>query len=121
MTSPSVLIVDDDSFVRTVLRDALQSVDARLFEAKDGDEAMSIVKEQKPSLILLDLFMPRRSGLELLAEIREVAPNTQIFVVSMMDSKQLIERALIQGAAGYITKPFHPVEIAATVSKALGN
>ena len=74
-SSPVILIVDDDAFVRAVLLDALKEEGYSLLEARDGEEAVARVKADKPAVVLLDLFMPKKSGLEALAEIRVAAPT----------------------------------------------
>ena len=118
---PCVLIVDDDLFVRRLLEDALagSGLALRLLEASDGEEALALATRERPDVVLLDLFMPRRSGLELLALLREAVPETRVVVISSMDAEPVIEQAMQAGAAGFIAKPFHPLEIAAAVREAL--
>lgn len=117
----TILIVDDDAFVRTLLKDVLDGRGHALLEAEDGREALDLLGERVPQLVLLDLFMPRLSGLEALALIRERWPSARVLVISSLDSERLVAQALQAGAAGYITKPFHPVEITAAVDRALAN
>jgi two-component system chemotaxis response regulator CheY len=123
MTMPprsTLLIVDDDRFVRVVLREALTGMNVRILEASDGEEALDVIAREQPSVVLLDLFMPRKSGLQVFADIRGQHPGTKIVIVSMMDSDPLVKQAIDAGAAGFIAKPFHPVEIISAVSRALG-
>jgi two-component system chemotaxis response regulator CheY len=117
----TVLIVDDDSLVRTLLADALQATGWGLLQAQDGDEALEQVKQHRPGVVLMDLFMPRRSGLDALAAIRAAHPSVKVFVISSLDSGPLVEQALRLGATGFIAKPFHPVEIAEQVRRALAS
>lgn len=118
---PTVLIVDDDLFVRRLLEDALSEggLALRVFEAADGEEGLSVATRERPDVVLLDLFMPRRSGLELLALLREAVPETRVVVISSMDAEPVIEQAMQAGAAGFIAKPFHPLEIVSAVREAL--
>lgn len=123
MTTPlRILIVDDDRFARAVLRDAveLEAADAEIAEAGDGDEALEKVRAAPPDLVLLDLFMPKRSGIQALGDIRQAAPETQVVVISSLDSPALVEQAKQAGAMGFILKPFHALEIQAAVRQALG-
>lgn len=123
MASPArILIVDDDRFARAVLRDALEqeAADAVISEAGDGDEALEQVRAEPPDLVLLDLFMPKRSGIQALTDIREAAPATQVVVISSLDSSALMEQAKQAGAVSFILKPFHALEIQAAVRQALG-
>jgi two-component system, chemotaxis family, chemotaxis protein CheY len=120
-TVATILIVDDDAFVRTLLKDVLEGRGHALLEAEDGREALDVLGERVPQLVLLDLFMPRLSGMEALALMRERWPSARVLVISSLDSERLVAQALEAGAAGYITKPFHPVEITSAVERALAN
>ncbi|HXX30822.1 MAG TPA: response regulator [Myxococcaceae bacterium] len=117
----TILIVDDDAFVRTLLRDMLAGQGHALLEAEDGREALDVLRARTPELVLLDLFMPRLSGLEALAAIRQRWPSARVLVISSLDSERLVREAIEAGAAGFITKPFHPVEITTAVARALAN
>jgi two-component system, chemotaxis family, chemotaxis protein CheY len=119
--SPTVLIVDDDLFVRRLLEDALSAsgLALRVLEAADGEEALAVASRERPEVVLLDLFMPRLSGLEVLAQLRSSVPESRVVVISSMDAEPVIEQALQAGASGFIAKPFHPLEIAAAVREAL--
>jgi two-component system chemotaxis response regulator CheY len=117
----TILIVDDDAFVRTLLKDVLDGQGHALLEAGDGREALDVFGDRPPQLVLLDLFMPRLSGMEALALMRERWPAARVLVISSLDSERLVAQALEAGAAGYITKPFHPVEITTAVDRALAN
>jgi two-component system, chemotaxis family, chemotaxis protein CheY len=119
--SPTVLIVDDDLFVRRLLEDALSDsgLALRVLQAADGEEGLALATRERPEVVLLDLFMPRMSGLELLALLRASVPESRVVVISSMDAEPVIEQALQAGAAGFIAKPFHPLEIASAVREAL--
>ena len=117
----TILIVDDDAFVRTLLKDVLEGRGHALLEAEDGRAALDALGDQEPQLVLLDLFMPRLSGMEALAMMRQRWPGARVLVISSLDSERLVTEALEAGAAGYITKPFHPVEITTAVDRALAS
>ncbi len=119
--SPTVLIVDDDLFVRRLLEDALSEsgLALRVLEAADGEQALAVATRERPEVVLLDLFMPRLSGLEVLAQLRSSVPESRVVVISSMDAEPVIEQALQAGATGFIAKPFHPLEIASAVREAL--
>lgn len=118
MPEGPILIVDDDAFVRTLLKEMLASQGHPLREAENGRQALDL-EGPAPSVVLLDLLMPLMSGMEALALIRDRWPRTPVLVISSMDSERLVKEAMEAGASGYITKPFHPVEIAAAVERAL--
>jgi two-component system chemotaxis response regulator CheY len=120
-TSRSILIVDDDSFVRVAVREVLDRSGYRLLEAGDGEEAMRVMELEQPGMVFLDLLMPKKSGLELLAEARARFPDSRVVVLSSFHSPSLEEDALRLGAAGFIVKPFHPLEIREAVESVLGS
>ena len=115
----TVLIVDDDEFVRHCLREALREADCHVLEARDGKEASSLIAAEAPDVVLLDLLMPNKSGLEVLSESRKLNPRGRVVVVSGMNAESLVAQALEQGAFGFIKKPFHRVEVASEVHRAL--
>ncbi|MFN3981458.1 MAG: response regulator [Caldilinea sp.] len=118
MSQPTVLIVDDDAFARAHLRDALSEETYRILEAKDGEEAIAVLSSERPQVMLLDLLMPRRSGLEVLDRARQLCPDTRVLIISSMDVDGMVSQALDSGARDFISKPFHPVEIADAVAYA---
>ena len=113
-----ILIVDDDRFVRELLKDMLAG--HTLAEASNGEEALERLPAANPELVLLDLFMPKLSGLEALGKIREAAPSAKVVVISSLDAPAIVEQAKAAGASGFILKPFHPLEVQGAVEKALG-
>lgn len=121
--APTLLLVDDDAFVRRLLRDALteSGLECTLIEASDGEEALEVAIRERPQVVLLDLFMPRRSGLDVLQGLKVASPESRVVIISSMDSETVVEQALAAGAVGFIGKPFHPLEIASAVRQALGS
>ena len=114
-----VLVVEDDDFMRAYLRDALALAGHRVTEARDGEEALDAFASVRPELVVLDLLMPRRSGLDVLPRLLELCPEVRVVIVSSLDSQPLIADALAAGAFDFVTKPFHPTEIAEAVERAL--
>jgi two-component system chemotaxis response regulator CheY len=121
--APTLLLVDDDNFVRRILKDTLAEtgIELRLLEASDGEEGLKIAAREQPALMFLDLFMPKRSGLEVLAAMKQTSPGTRVLVISSMDAEPVVEQALAAGAVGFVGKPFHPLEIASAVRQALAH
>jgi two-component system chemotaxis response regulator CheY len=120
MSEPTILIVDDDTLSRALLTDLLKDTGCKLLQAADGDQALEALEANRPDVMLLDLFMPNRSGLEVLQQLNEVSPNTRTLVLSSMDAEAVIQTALSAGARGFIAKPFHPFQVVMAVRNLLG-
>ncbi|MEM9554048.1 MAG: response regulator transcription factor [Acidobacteriota bacterium] len=106
MTKTRVLLADDHALVRRGLA-ALLEVDGGyevVGEAGNGAEALELIAETGPDLLLLDLSMPEVDGLETLTRLRTTRPDLKVLVVSMYDDVQFIARALDTGADGYLLK-----------------
>ncbi|MFT3709493.1 MAG: response regulator [Archangium sp.] len=115
--NPEVLVVDDDQLIRTMVRDALSDVPCDIREADSGDAALSIVSREKPpAVVLLDLMMPGKSGLDVLTRIAE---RSRVLVMSALDTEALVQQALKAGAHGFLAKPIHPLDVQNLVRAAL--
>jgi diguanylate cyclase (GGDEF)-like protein len=100
-----VLVIDDDPALRQVVRISLSddpTIDIQ--EAQDGRTGVTIAGRYQPDVILLDLALPGMGGLDALPLLRAVAPAARILVLSAVDSPELAQRAIAQGAAGYLQK-----------------
>lgn len=109
--SISVLICDDDE--ETGSGRSLEVVG----EARDGNEAISEAQRLQPDVILLDLSMPHRTGLEALPEIKEVAPAAGVIVFSGFDSSTMASEVLSRGADRYLEKGARPSEITTAIQE----
>jgi two-component system chemotaxis response regulator CheY len=116
---PDVLIVDDDRLLRRMLQDALADVPCTVREADSGDAAVAAIAEKLPQVMLLDLIMPGKSGLELLKTFATQSPPMRIIVISSLDTESLVQQALKDGAHGFLSKPFHPLDVQNVVRAAL--
>lgn len=119
MKKPTILVVDDTVENLDVLEELLQEY--RVIDATNGKDAIALVKQQKPDLILLDIMMPNMDGYEvcqILQDDEETKHIPIIFITAKIDEKS-IEKAYDLGAADYITKPFLPKELLARVKKEL--
>jgi CheY-like chemotaxis protein len=117
-----VLIADDEPSMRLLVRATIESDQYTVVEAADGDEAWALIQQHKPSVVLLDVQMPGRSGLEVLAKIRS-DPSLAATRVIMLTAKALkadVEVGLTAGADLYLTKPFSPLDLLTRVDEALG-
>ena len=112
---PHVLIVEDEAALVTMLRYNLESEGYRVSEAVDGEEAILLVIEEPPDLILLDWMLPSLSGIEVCRRIRrnESARDVPIIMLTARGEDSDRVRGLDSGADDYITKPFSPRELMA--------
>ena len=101
-----LLVIDDDLATCDFLRSFFSQRGYKVFAANDGKQAVLIVKEKRPYIILLDVRMPGPSGIEVLQKIKGIDKNTKVIMMSAVDEKVVIELAMKYGAVGYITKPF---------------
>ena len=118
--SISVLISDDAAFMREMLRDILTEGGFEIAaEAIDGNEAIELFQEHSPDLVMLDIVMPRKSGLEALREIMGMSPSACVVMCSALGQETLVMDALEAGARDFIVKPFKPDKVLEVVGKAL--
>lgn len=117
-----VLIADDHAIVRDGLHQLLRSqADMEpAGEAEDGQQALEVAKALRPDVILLDIAMPRLSGIEVIALIREAVPSSQIVVLSMHAKETYVQQALAAGALGYVLKASPSRDILAAIRAAYG-
>lgn len=116
-----ILIVDDHPIVRAGLRRLLAAEpEAEVREATSGKEALSLYKEQPPTLVILDLNLPGLGGLEVLARLKAADREARILILSMHDDETHVRRALQAGAAGYVTKNAPPDELLEAIRRIAG-
>jgi YesN/AraC family two-component response regulator len=113
-----VLIVDDEEDIRRVLRWVLGSIGAVL-EAANGPDALKLIAEEKPGLVLLDVAMPEMGGLEVLAAARALDPRVVVVMLTGLEDLEIAKRALDGGAKSYITKPFEAEALRDEIKRAL--
>ncbi len=116
-----ILIADDHAVVRQGLRQILARVfkGASFGEAANSQEALERVWKEHWNIVILDLTMPGRSGLEVLKEIKRAHPSLPVLILSMHPEDQFAVRLLKAGAAGYMTKESAPEELVGAVRKAI--
>jgi two-component system, NarL family, invasion response regulator UvrY len=116
-----ILIVDDHPIVRSGLRRLLAAEpEIEVREAASGREALSVFREQQPTLVILDLNLPGIGGLEVLARLKAIDPDARVLVLSMHDDEIHITRALRAGAVGYLTKNAPPEELLEAIRRVAG-
>jgi two-component system, NarL family, response regulator DegU len=112
MEKINVVLADDHVLVRNGIKAMLES-DTEIEvigEASNGEEALETAKSLKPDILILDIRMPRMTGLEAAAKLKDVAPNTKAVILSMHDSEEYVLQALDAGAYGYLLKDTDKIE-----------
>jgi DNA-binding NtrC family response regulator len=117
--SGTILVADDDPDIRDILKDALASLGARTIAARNGQECLDRVAADAPDLILLDIEIPLKNGLDVLKEIRRRRDDTTVIMITAYGTIQRAVEAMKEGAFDFITKPFELDHIALIVEKAL--
>ncbi len=100
-----VLHADDSEFLRMMVKDILNSQGFEVVQAVDGDECMSMLHEEKPDILLLDINMPG-NGLEILAKAKEAYPELPVLMLSAVADDKTVKKTKELGAAGFVAKPF---------------
>ena len=117
---PVILIVEDDEDVREVLQEELED-EYRVLEAENGREALKLVEETPPDLVVTDIMMPVMDGLELCRQLKTGELTSHIPVI-MLTSRGSVENqleGLETGADDYVSKPFSPRELLAKIREYL--
>ncbi len=103
----SILIVDDAAFMRNLLEEMLKADYQIVGEAKNGVEAVDLCRELEPDVVLMDVVMPIRDGIDATVQLNEDQLGETVIVCGTVGQEAEIKEALNAGADGYITKPFH--------------
>jgi len=121
MSPTTVLYVEDNEYNRKIVRHLLSRTSYRLREAADGEAALGMVREERPDLILMDVQLPKMSGLEVTRALRgdPVTAEVPIIVVTSFALSGDDQRAMAAGASAYIAKPYSPRELLALIHKFL--
>ena len=110
-----ILITDDSRLLRKKLREDLERLNCEVVEAVNGKEAITLVLEQEPDAVFLDIVMPIVGGIEALQFIREVAPDVPVVMLSSMGTPQKLMQCLKMGAIDFIHKPYNKEQITHTI------
>ncbi|MDP2765615.1 MAG: response regulator [Brevundimonas sp.] len=117
-----IVIVDDDPTIRLIAAELLRPDNHVVLEAEDGDEALKVVGSMAVDLVVLDMLMPNKDGLETIIELRRTQPGIRILAISSggrVGADQLLRTAMMLGADETMVKPLRLDTFAATVSRLL--
>ncbi|HZP25475.1 MAG TPA: response regulator transcription factor [Dehalococcoidia bacterium] len=116
--APMVLAVDDEPGILRLIKLELSSQGFRVITVGTGEEALRVIEEQRPDVLLLDIMMPEMTGMEVMRKLREMS-NMPVLLITGKDSDADKVTGLEMGADDYIVKPFSPEELAARVRAVL--
>ena len=115
-----ILVVDDAGFMRKMIQTHLQKGGYDTFvEGEDGARAVELYEQEKPDLVIMDITMPNKDGIEALTEIKSKHPEAKIVMCSAMGQETMVMDAIKLGALDFIVKPFKQDRILQTVNKIL--
>ena len=117
---PTVLVCEDEPSIRELVRVSLEDASYTFLEAVDGDEALALLRERGADVLILDLMLPRRSGFDVLEELRRELSDDAPAVIVLTAQPDYAARARELGADRVISKPFLPNELATVVRTVLG-
>ncbi|MFC3681474.1 response regulator [Bacterioplanoides pacificum] len=118
----SILAVDDSASMRQMVSFTLKGAGYQVMEACDGNEALSIARQNRFDLVLSDVNMPNMNGIELVKELRQLADYkfTPILMLTTESAGDMKMQGKQAGATGWIVKPFNPDQLLSTIKRVLG-
>ncbi|WP_150430244.1 response regulator [Dechloromonas sp. CZR5] len=115
----SIVIADDNDMMRSILRGMLRNQEYDVVgEARNGSVAVEIVSRLKPDIVCMDVMMPEKNGIAALAEIKAAQPNVEIIMVTSSSDPETVQESILNGASGFIIKPFNAARVLDTLAKA---
>ena len=119
MTTKTILYVEDHELNRKIVRDLLRRTTYRLIEAYDGEAGIATALEQRPDLILMDLQLPKVSGIDAVRTLRNtpVTANTPIIAITSFALSGDQQKAKDAGASAYLAKPYSPFDLLSMIRK----
>ncbi len=116
-----VMVVDDAQFMRVRLSKLLTGFGHEVIEAENGEEAVQVYQSANPDVVLMDITMPQKDGLEALAEIRGFDPQAKVIMLTALGQESMVVQAVQTGAKDYVVKPFDPDRVMMALQKVLGH
>jgi CheY-like chemotaxis protein len=120
---PTIMLVDDDDEFRTILGESLRRAGYEVREASDGRQGLKLYREQAADLIITDLIMPEKEGLEMIQEVLRLRPDVKIIAISggsRDGSSDYLKIAKVFGARRVLAKPFAREEMLNAIKELLG-
>jgi DNA-binding response OmpR family regulator len=118
-----ILVIDDDEMLRRAVRVVLELAGYNVIEAADGEAGLRLHREQGAEVVLVDIFMPQRDGLEFIRQLRAEVPQARVIAMSgggQIGRIDMLRAAAIFGASRTLRKPFEPRELLGAIGELLG-
>jgi DNA-binding NtrC family response regulator len=115
----SVLVIDNNEVMRTSCEQILTKSGYRVTAVADAASGLDLIASLPPSVVVLDLFLPNTSGLDLIPRIRAIAPDTAVIVITGYPTIETAVAAMKHGATDFLPKPFTPERLRSAVAAAL--
>jgi DNA-binding NtrC family response regulator len=119
MVSKPILIVDDEPIVRESIRDWLKDAGYQVAIAESGEEALKMMETQDFSILVMDVRLPGKTGIQILKEIKALKPQIKSIVITAYPSADLAVEAMKLGAVDYLIKPIAPDELEKLIRETL--
>jgi two-component system, chemotaxis family, chemotaxis protein CheY len=118
-----ILVIDDVAQMRDLVRRMLERAKHTVIEAEDGERGLAVFEEQHPAIVITDLLMPKKEGIETIQQIRRLRPDAKIIAMSGSDDVRgrslYLDAAQRLGADAVLAKPFQPAALTAVVDRLL--
>ncbi len=123
--NPKILIVDDEAHLRMLIQQALEELEdegVEMLTATNGEEALETIKAEKPSLVFLDVMMPKKNGFDVCNAVKNTLGMKNVYIILLTAKGQEYDKQKGQevGADLYLTKPFDPDALLAKAKEVLG-
>jgi two-component system, response regulator, stage 0 sporulation protein F len=119
MAKRKLLIVDDQFGIRILLNEIFQKEGYQTFQAANGVQALNLVQNESPELVILDMKIPGMDGLEILKRVKKINASIKVIIMTAYGELDMIQEAIDHGAITHFSKPFDIDEIIAAVKKEL--
>lgn len=116
----SILIIDDDNFIRNLVGTVLKKSGYTVFSAENGEKGVELAQKENPDLVLTDMLMPDKEGIQTICEIKEINPNIKIIAMSgggKTKNLTFLDMAKKVGADEILSKPFKPNDLLSIIKK----
>ena len=115
-----ILVIDDEESIRNYLREILEKAGYTVMDCEDGDKGIEMFLDDDFDIVLTDIAMPKKDGVEVLIEMKKVSPSTRIIAMSgVAECDKLLEVANIYKADATIKKPFEKEDVLSAIKKVL--